>query len=53
LPSLEGQYSNPVRIIAFNVAEGWVRDGSEDIAREIRQRCADEERAQEYPEQFV
>jgi hypothetical protein len=29
---LEDQYSNPVRVIAFNTAEGWSRDVSEDIA---------------------
>ena len=30
-----GQYSNPVRVVAFNTAEGWSRDVSEDLAREI------------------
>jgi hypothetical protein len=39
---LEGQYSNPVRVIGFNVSEGWVRDVSEEIARMLHQRCADE-----------
>jgi hypothetical protein len=32
---LDGQYSSPVRIIAFNTAERWSRDVSEDIAREL------------------
>ena len=41
---LEGQYSNPVRVIAFNLSEGWVCDVSEAIARKLRQRCADEGR---------
>jgi hypothetical protein len=36
---LEGQYRYPVRVIAFNVAEGWCRDASKDIARELRRRC--------------
>jgi len=40
---LDGQFSNPVRIVAFNLSEGWVRDVSEDIARELRQRCADQD----------
>ena len=31
----EGQYSNPVRVVAFNTAEGWSRDVTEDIAREM------------------
>ena len=41
---LEGQYNNPVRVIGFNLSEGWVRDVSEKIARMLRQRCADEDR---------
>ena len=36
---LEGQHSNPVSIFAFNAAEGWARDVSEDVADEIRHRC--------------
>ena len=31
----DGQYSNPVRVVAFNTAEGWARDVTEDIAREM------------------
>ena len=31
----DGQYSNPVREVAFNTAEGWSRDVTEDIAREM------------------
>ena len=41
---LEGQYRNPVRVIAFNLSEGWVRDVSEAIARKLLERCADENR---------
>jgi hypothetical protein len=37
---LEGQYSNPQRVVAFNTAEGWSRDVSGEIADEIAQRCA-------------
>jgi hypothetical protein len=33
-----GQYRNPIRVVSFNVAEGWSRDVSEDIAREILRR---------------
>jgi hypothetical protein len=36
---LQGQYSNPVDVFAFNAAEGWARDVSKDIADEIRYRC--------------
>ena len=38
---LEGQYSSPVRIVAFNTAEGWSRDASDEIAAELAQACAD------------
>jgi hypothetical protein len=31
-----GQYNNPVRIVAFNTSEGWSRDVTEEIAREIK-----------------
>ena len=41
---LEGQYKNPVCVIGFNLAEGWVRDVSEEIALRLCQRCADEDR---------
>jgi hypothetical protein len=37
---LEGQYSNPVRVVGFNTAEGWSRDVSDDVADELRERCA-------------
>jgi hypothetical protein len=36
---LEGQYSNPIRVVGFNTAEGWSRDVSEDVAHELRHRC--------------
>ena len=36
---LSGQYGNPVRVVAFNTAEGWSWDVSEDIAREVLQRA--------------
>jgi hypothetical protein len=36
---LEGQYRNPARIVAFNTAERWSEDVSEDIAHELRRRC--------------
>ena len=35
---LEGAYGNPVRIVAFNAAEGWSRDVTIDIADELRRR---------------
>ena len=30
-----GQYSRPRRVVAFNAREGWARDVSEEIAREM------------------
>src|SRR4051812_24303564 len=36
---LTGQYHDPVRVIAFNTAEHWARDVSEDVAHELRRRC--------------
>ena len=36
---LTGQYNNPIRVIAFNTAEHWSEDVSEDVARELRRRC--------------
>jgi hypothetical protein len=35
-----GQYERPVRIVAFNTAEGWSRDATEDVAREMLDRAA-------------
>ena len=35
---LEGQYENPVRVVAFNTAEGWSRDVTVEIADELRRR---------------
>ncbi|MBR1148198.1 MULTISPECIES: hypothetical protein [unclassified Bradyrhizobium] len=35
---LEDQFSHPVRIVAFNTAEGWSRDVTVDIADELRRR---------------
>jgi hypothetical protein len=35
---VSGEYSRPVRIVAFNTAEGWSRDVTVDIADELRRR---------------
>jgi hypothetical protein len=32
---MSGQYGDPVRVVAFNTAEHWSEDSSEDVAREI------------------
>ena len=36
---LDGQYKNPIRVVAFNTAEGWSQDVSGDVADELRRRC--------------
>jgi hypothetical protein len=36
---LQGQFHNPVRVVAFNTAEGWSVDASEDIARAVIERA--------------
>jgi hypothetical protein len=41
---ISGQYNRPLRVVSFNVGEGWCRDVSEDIAIELPQRAADAER---------
>jgi hypothetical protein len=33
------QYNNPIRVVAFNTAEGWSQDVSLDVAQELRRRC--------------
>src|SRR3954470_10471295 len=38
---MSGLYYHPVRIVAFNTAEGWSRDVTVDIADELRRRFAE------------
>ena len=38
---LSGEFSNPVRIVAFNTAEGWSRDVTVEIADEVRRLYAE------------
>jgi hypothetical protein len=37
---LSGQYRHPLRVVAFNTADGWMCDVTADIARELRFRGA-------------
>ncbi|MFZ0100650.1 MAG: hypothetical protein WAL49_00015, partial [Pseudolabrys sp.] len=41
---LSGQYSHPLRVVAFNTTEGWSRDVTEDIARAVLDRAQKEDR---------
>jgi hypothetical protein len=36
---LTGQYTKPIRVVVFNVSEGWCRDASAEVAHELRRRC--------------
>ena len=36
---LSGQYQRPLRIVAFNTAEGWSRDVTRDMAEEALARA--------------
>jgi hypothetical protein len=36
---LDGQYNDPVRVVAFNLADGWVRDASQEVADLITHGC--------------
>lgn len=38
---VEGQFKSPVKIVAFNTAQGWSRDVSEEIADEVRRMTDD------------
>jgi hypothetical protein len=35
---MSGQYSDPIRVVAFNTTEHWAEDASEDVVREIMRR---------------
>jgi hypothetical protein len=38
---LSGEYTYPVRIVAFNPGEGWSRDATSDVADAVAQRAVD------------
>jgi hypothetical protein len=48
-----GEHSNPVRVVAFNTAEGWSRDVTEDIARALLEQEAREGDLSESAKTFV
>jgi len=50
---LEGQYENPVRIVAFNTAEGWSRDASEDIANDLQDAWSNRAEISASVEEFI
>jgi hypothetical protein len=48
-----GQYTKPIRVVAFNIAEGWSRDVTEDIAEALLERDASEGDLSESAKTFV
>jgi hypothetical protein len=38
---ISGEYRDPLRVVAFNTAEGWSRDVSEEIAYDVLDRAYD------------
>jgi len=44
-----GQFNDPVRVIAFNLRDGWARDVSIELADELQQRADREGRQLEGP----
>jgi hypothetical protein len=50
---INGEYSNPVRVVAFNIAEGWSRDVTEDIAEAVLERGETEGHLSEPGKNFV
>jgi hypothetical protein len=51
---ISGQYSNALRVVAFNTAEGWSRDVSKDIANEVLERAFDaDENLSEDTKRFI
>jgi hypothetical protein len=50
---INGEYSNPVRVVAFNIAEGWSRDVTEDIADAVLERGETEGHLSKSAKRFV
>jgi hypothetical protein len=41
---MTGQYSDPVRVVAFNTVQGWSRDVTNDIADDLARWYAEQDR---------
>jgi hypothetical protein len=41
---IAGLYSRPLRVVAFNTAEGWARDVTKDVARTVSDCVRSEQR---------
>jgi hypothetical protein len=50
---LNGEYSNPVRVVAFNIAEGWSRDVTDDVAQAVIELGRSENHFSKVAKEFV
>lgn len=50
---LSGQYEHPLRVVAFNPLEGWSRDATEDVAKDLEQRVAEGFEVTETVREFI
>jgi hypothetical protein len=50
---MDGEYSNPARVVAFNIAESWSRDVTEAIAQAVLERGRDENHFGKAAKEFV
>jgi len=50
---MDGEYSNPARVVAFNIAEGWSRDVTEAIAQAVAKRGRSENHFRKAAKEFV
>jgi len=50
---LTGQYDQPLRVVAFNAAEGWSRDASEEVAEELERRVAEGRQVSAAVQEFI
>ncbi len=50
---LTGQYDLPLRVVAFNAAEGWSRDASEEVAEELERRVAEGREVSAAVQEFI
>ncbi len=50
---LTGQYDHPLRVVALNPLEGWSRDASYDVAKELEQWVAEGHEVTEPVREFI
>jgi hypothetical protein len=50
---VSGEYSKPIRVVAFNTVEGWSRDVTEDIAHALLEQEASDSDLSESAKKFL